>query len=395
MQARRKPAVVLLSTAAVAAASLFALAPFAASLQLLATVTGHPSLGRFAGETLAVETRLLELPTRHGPVSARVYAPATTHATLLVVPGMHGGGLEEPRQAVFASRFASTGVTVIVVAPPDLRALRLTPRTTDQIEDAVAWVTSNPSLAPRGQVGLAGISFGGGLAIVAAGRPRLDGRLDYVLSLGGHGDLERVLRYLATGRLPDGTRRPPHNYAAVLAALAALPWIVPADQAVAVERALRVYLDAALETQTDSVRLIAEARQAARGLAEPGRAIVTAAVKEDVATLGRFVEPAVVHLAADPALSPERSPPPRVPVFLLHGATDNVIPSSETGQLAAHLAGAGVPVRALLTPMLSHVGVQADVGLQDYWQLVHFWKHLRSAMGPDAVLVAPALPTAP
>ena len=61
-----------------------------------------------------------------------------------------------------------------------------------------------------------GISFAGGLSIVAAGRPALRDRVAVVLSLGGHGDLPRTLRYLCTGIQPDGERLPPHDYGVVI-----------------------------------------------------------------------------------------------------------------------------------------------------------------------------------
>ena len=56
-----------------------------------------------------------------------------------------------------------------------------------------------------GRIGMIGISFSGGLAVVAAGRPSLPDRVAFVLSFGGHGDLPRVLRYLCTG---VGSRAP-------------------------------------------------------------------------------------------------------------------------------------------------------------------------------------------
>ena len=385
MPARRKPTV-LLFAAALIAAVLGALWPFVPTIRFLATLTGGIGpIGRsISADTQPVATRDLAVPTRHGAAPARVYAttPASP-ATVLVIPGVHAGGLDEPRQTRFAVRLASTGVTVVVVPLPDLREFRLTARSTEQIEDAVRWVTSTPTLAPRGRIGLAGVSFGGGLAVVAAGRPSVADRLDFVLSLGGHGDFARALRYLCTGVLPDGTERPPHDYGLALAALGGLPWIVPADQAALLEDGLRMYLNAAFDTsdaQTDARRLLAGARQAADRLPHPASAILAAAVVRDVRTLGRLVAPAIEPLSADPALSPERSPPPRAPVFLLHGATDNVIPSTETELLAAHLEQRGVSVHALLTPALSHVGLEPEIGLMDYWRLVSFWKAVREAM---------------
>jgi hypothetical protein len=44
-----------------------------------------------------------------------------------------------------------------------------------------------------------GISFAGGLSVVAAGRPALRDHVAYVFSFGGHGDMQRVLRYLCSG----------------------------------------------------------------------------------------------------------------------------------------------------------------------------------------------------
>jgi hypothetical protein len=58
-----------------------------------------------------------------------------------------------------------------------------------------------------GAIGILGISFGGGLSIVAAGRPSLKGRVSWVLAFGGHADLPRTLRYLCTGVQPDGAVR--------------------------------------------------------------------------------------------------------------------------------------------------------------------------------------------
>jgi hypothetical protein len=66
-----------------------------------------------------------------------------------------------------------------------------------------------------------------------------------------------------------------------------------------------------------------------------------------------------------------------VPIFLLHGADDNLIPSSEAAVLAAYLLenGAG-PVRTLVTPLVSHADVRADAPLGDTWRLVRFWRHV-------------------
>jgi hypothetical protein len=392
MRPPRKRTVALAGAAVLLAAALAAVVPLLPAVALLWRLAGG---GPAALEWLSpradtrIDTRDLSVPTRHGTLRARVYATTPRGAsTLVVVPGVHAGGIDEPRQVRFSRLLAARGVTAVVIPLPDLRDFRLTARSTDQIEDAVRWVTADRTLAPDGRAGLAGISFAGGLAIVAAGRPALAGRLRVVLSLGGHGDFGRLLRYYATGDVPGGGHRPPHDYGVAMAALAGLSWMVPPGQVAPLERGIRLYLEAAFdtsETQHEAARLIAAARDEAARLPEPAATILRALVARDVTEVGRRLEPAIAPLSATPALSPERSPPPRAPVFLLHGEADTVIPPSETLALSSHLRRAGATdVRALVTPVLSHVGMDSTAGLLDYWRLATFWTAFRDALDDRA-----------
>jgi pimeloyl-ACP methyl ester carboxylesterase len=275
-------------------------------------------------------------------------------------------------------------LNVLVVPLPDLRGFRITSRSTDVIEDAARWALTNMRLAPDGRITLVGVSFGGGLTLVAAGRPSLAERLDTVVSLGGQGDLERVLRYLCSGVLPDGRVRPPHDYGVAIVALAAVPSLVPASQASDLERAILLYLQASVDESPDQHQasaLLAEARRKGDAMPEPSRSIMAWINDRDVAALGRAIAPLIPELARDPALSPERSPATRAPVFLVQGLEDNVIPPSETPQLASYLARQGNhQVRWLLTPALTHVGLDPDVGPLDWWRAVRFWQALQSRL---------------
>jgi len=97
----------------------------------------------------------------------------------------------------------------------------------------------------------------------------------------------------------------------------------------------------------------------------------------DVARLGPAVLPHVDRLAREAALSPEQSPATTAPVFLLHGAEDNVIPSAETPLTADYLRRSGNPrVKSLLTPLVTHATLRTDARPQDAWELVKFWKEM-------------------
>jgi pimeloyl-ACP methyl ester carboxylesterase len=326
----------------------------------------------------------LVLPTRDGTVVARWYRPTpSSDRTVVVFPGIHGGGLDEPRLALFSQRLAGTGVNVVAVPLPELRAFRITARSTDTIEDAVTAVTRTPRLAPDARVGIIGVSFAGGLAIVAAGRPALSGVVQFVVSLGGHGDLGRVLRYLCTGALPDGAPRSPHDYGVAVLTLAAVPLITPPDQAVALEQGVLQYLEASLDGDPEQPRarpVLERLARVAETMPAPSSTLLRAVLARDVGPIGRTILPYVDRLAADPSLSPERSPLPDAPVFLIHGDEDNVIPSSETPHLAEHFRRAGkAQVRWTLTPLLSHLALTGGASWVDRWALVSMWKDIEAA----------------
>ena len=373
--------------AAIVAGALWLAWPTLSATAALLDLAGQDGLTRRLIPVGRAEVSIdaLEIPTRHGPVAARLYVPSPpVGRTVVVIPGIHGAGIDEPRLVQFSRRLAATGVNVLSVPLPDLRRYRITGRSTDVIEDATVWAAASPRLAPRGRVGLIGVSFSGGLTVAAAGRPSLAGRLDAVVSLGGHGDLERVLRYLCTGILPDGTTRTPHDYGVAIAALAAVEWLVPREQAPQLERAILSYLEASVDEspeQQQALALLADARRQAANMDEPARSIMTWVNNRNVAALGRAVEPFITGLARDPALSPERSPLTQAPVFLLQGHEDNVIPPSETPRLASYLSAKGHrQVRWLLTPALSHMGVQQNAGVVDWWRVVRFWQALSATL---------------
>lgn len=386
MSSRRKrwAAGILLLTLAAGAAT-FAIWPAVETAALLLDLGGWTTFPRPLLPIRALETtaETITIPTRHGPVAARIDRPIHgASRTLVVLPGVHAGGLDEPRLTRFSRRLAGDGLNVVSVPLPDLRAFRLTVRSTDVAEDAARWVADNRALAPEGRVTLAGVSFAGGLAIVAAARPSLAGRLDAVLSFGGHGDLGHVLEYLCTGRLPDGTERPPHDYSLAVVALAAAPHLVPAADAPDLERGITLFLEASSDESPGRLRG-QEQLEAARRLRDtlPARArqVMDWVLDRDVRSLGAAIRPFIAELAEGDALSPERSPAPAVPVFLLQGRDDNVIPPSETPRLAAYLERHGTPrVYWLVTPVLSHVGIDTRVPPAEWWRLLRFWMEIRN-----------------
>jgi hypothetical protein len=367
-------------------------------------------------DTRAVQQREIAIPTPRGSLRARVYTPNNagpgSRATLLT-SGLHVSGIDEPRLTRLAHELAASGIVVVTPDIPDLSRFEISPAITDAIERAAIWLATESGLDGDRRIGMMGISFSGGLSLVAAGRPSLKDHVNYVFSFGGHADLPRVLRYLCTGiepmpkgrirlkpdattaptaeRAPDqsGVRlqpdqpfvRPPHDYGVAVILLAMADRLVPAAQVAPLREAIRRYLQAsALDSNVDKDKAAREfdaLTQLAKTMREPSATLLRYINERDVVHLGARLLPLIGSYGSDPALSESRSPKPAAPVFLLHGVDDNVIPSIESEYLADDLRPK-VPVRLLLSGLISHAEADRPMHVNDIVQLASFWGDLLS-----------------
>jgi dienelactone hydrolase len=313
-------------------------------------------------------------PTPNGSARARVYEPATRNgggrassqrAGLVMVHGVHHLGMNEPRLVRFARSIASTG---IVVLTPDVRELA------DYAVDAASVGTigaATTALRARLQgepkVGVLGLSFAGGLGLLAAADPRFAPGIGYVVSIGAHDDLARVSRFFATGHIEeaDGTvfAMKPHEYGPLVLVYAHAPDFFPEGDVRAAREALRLWL---WEEKSE-----ARAREidVTRASAEKLELLFDGKFETVAPELLRDVD---ARSAEMQAVSPhDRLGGVRVPVFLLHGASDNVIPATEALWLAKDLPRE-TPKTILVSKLIGHVEIEGTPPLVDRWAAVHF-----------------------
>ncbi len=306
-------------------------------------------------------------------IPMRVFSSrADRRKTLLVIHGVHWKGCREPRLIHFAENLARLGYAVVTPDIEDLRNYDLKSRAVDDIERSAAWVLNESGLVKDGeQIGLLGISFGGGLCLSAAKRAGLAGRVAFVFSFGGHGDMSRTLDYLVTGRMPGGEERPAHIYGQAVVVRHFASLFVPADQVEDFRKVVFEYLRGEKKT----------VRKSLGSLGSESRVIVELLLERDGDALGAMLVSKRREFTTEKAMSPVLEDPPDCPLFLLHGAADNVIPPSET-RLVHRWATKGTESTALVSELIKHVDLDDDESyppLWEYWKMIRFWtKMLRS-----------------
>lgn len=332
----------------------------------------QPAAQTAASLAPVVLTRELSIPGQNGPVRARLYfrADQPRGEGIVVAHGVHYRGIDEARLVPFARGLAESGLTVLTPELADLADYRITSNGVGVIRDAVRYLAADREHVLSERVGLLGFSFAGGLSLVAAEAPATAEHLSFVTSVGGHHDLRHVLRFLIHNEIETPSGILPlkaHEYGLVVLLYGNLEQFVPASDVAAMRAGFKAWLqeDRKAARELAKARATPEANQLWE-LLEAGK-LQTLAPRLDA-----LLESQQGQLAA---LSPAgRLAAATVPVYLLHGAHDNVIPPSETDAAGIELGAARH--LALVSPLIEHVEVSKSAGLGDQLALVSFMAQL-------------------
>jgi len=314
--------------------------------------------------------------TANGPLTFRLYVPlGVSHPPgIVLLDGIHRGGIEEPRLINFARVLAGAGVEVMTPKLQDLADYRVTPATIDQIGDSAAELSKMMGVP---KVGIMGLSFGGGLALMAAARPEFSDKIGLVVAVGAHDDMIRVARFFAANMIdrPDGSTVTvkAHEYGALILAYShPEDFFSGKDTAVATD-ALQKWI---WDQPADSMKI-------AEALSPAGKHELDLLLHHRADLEQTFLREIERHHGEMQAVSPHSHLSQlRVPVFLLHGATDTVIPASETLWLAKDVPPG--ELRAVLVTRamnMIHVDGEHPVTLSEKWDLVSFMAGILKTAG--------------
>ncbi|MCG8554591.1 MAG: hypothetical protein MJD61_04780 [Proteobacteria bacterium] len=337
------------------------------------------ALGMDNGEGLAdwvlrpVNTRMTSGLEAWGVSRVRLYSPEEGRGLpgLVLIHGVHAQGIEEVTFCRFARAMSAAGVVVQTPELVELTRHRIRPTTVGAIGASASQLARELG---RSQVGVMGISFGGGLALLAAADPDMGRAIGVVVTLGAHHDLLRLAAHYAgeTTRSPAGEvhRGPPKRFGLLTMFHAYAEQFFEAEEQARAQRALA----AALRGMRN------EANAIGSSLSPQGQQVLSVMLGDPVRAGRLLMDGVQRNQAALRALSPsgKLSGLPAA-TFLLHGADDPVIPAVETQWLKREVPAAALQ-EALVTTALSHtdrrgLGAKAR-DPEAVWRLVSFTAHV-------------------
>lgn len=264
---------------------------------------------------------------------------------VVLVPGISELGCYHPRLRALSRHLASSGFLVVTPDIPLLRQFRMSPQAVDQIS---FWLRQIPTLEGSSSIritGLSGISFSATLAIIAAARPELRDRVSFVFGIGAYDDPLRCSRgWFAAGPVTMSPGYyPTRYYARWIVMLGALDMVPRPEDREFLENALTHLL--MLKPPPPFPSSLSQTAQRWYRLAimpeNEADPELQAAIEDRMsATLYKEI-------------SPERAAGEiRCPIFLVHGASDDLIPPDESLHLASRFVS--VPVSVVVSPFLTH-----------------------------------------
>ena len=326
----------------------------------------HASGPLLRWETYAVTTQEITFPGPSGPVRARLYLPAgVAHPPGMVVAhGIHHLGIDEPRLMSFSRAAAGGGFAVLTPEIDALADYHVDADYMATIGESPGWLQQRLGTGP---VTLVGVSFAGSLSLLAACDPRYAPHIRALVLMGAYDDLGRVSRFLATSQaeLPNGRKVPytAHDYGAAVFVYSNLEkFFTKSDLGVAHE-ALRDWL---WEQPQDAQKLLAR-------LSPAGRAIMEMLLARQIDRLRpQLLDVIQMDETQLAALSPQgKLGILHVPVFVLHGSTDDIIPSTESLWLQQEIPASYLR-KVLITPAFSHVDLDKHAAWYENLRLVRF-----------------------
>ena len=345
---------------------------------------------------VGVDEREIRIPGEGGPLPATLFLPSKAQRRLpgwVVLHGLTRPGRAHPSLRRFARALAGTPAAVLVPEISEWRKLRLSPeRSVPIIRSAVLALDRRPEIR-KSRIALVGFSFGAPQAVIASAHPSLDGHLHGVVGFGGYADLSRTIRFFFTGEHEwrgERYRSSPDPYGRWIVGANYLTKVPGYEDTGEVARALWRLAARAGEEQVPSLdprydELKAKLRDSLSREQKRVFDLFAPPTREEPPE-GPEIEALIRALAdvvskASPLLRPEpHLAGVRVPVRLVHGRDDELIPFTETLRLRAAFPEEA-DVEAHITALFAHSG-GSGVGslIQTVREGVRFLRILRRIM---------------
>lgn len=310
----------------------------------------------------------VEVPTPSGSVPATLILPRNASSPMPGWVTLHGvtrPGRSHPTLVRFVRSLANSGAAVLVPEIPQWRELELAPQEAAEVLKASILALARREETYSHRLGAMGFSFGAPQVLMAGADPELIPHLKVVVGFGGYAEMERTVRFLFRGEHEwegEHFEADPDPYGRWVVAGNFLPQTAGFEGTEDVARALIRLAQVAGDTKVPSWEIHFEnMREELEEEIHPSRRNLfrelalsngTRAPEELADRLAPVLAQAAKNASPLFDIIPRLSEI-RVPVRLIHGRQDRLMPFTETLRLAEAFPR-DAELRVFLTGLFSH-----------------------------------------
>ncbi len=287
-------------------------------------------------------------------VPMRIHHPPSDEPapTLIIYPGASPAAEEHEAVNILARALASAGIRTFVPRIPSLKEVLVREESVEHMINVYLAVEAREDVDPARIVG-SGVSFGGSLFIKACLDDRLRGKPAAVLSYGSFFDFRQGLNFSITGVCSDGEKEyyiEPHDWGRIAFFHNYLEYL---DEPCNPENVRQYLLDKVANDGENGDALY-------ESFPEEDRVIINKILEDQsqeaiamAESVLEKIEPIVERLSPSNFLYEID-----FPIYLMHGANDNMIPFTETVQFAKALTESGREVKSFVSYLFSHSEIE-------------------------------------
>ncbi|XDD55230.1 alpha/beta hydrolase family protein [Leptospira sp. WS4.C2] len=295
-------------------------------------------------ETLP-DVRGISIPVRKGNLRADCYlAKSQSLGTIITINGLAPLGNRDPRFIIVNRSLNNLGYTVVSPFFDEICDYKISLRNIDDIKDSILFISGQKDLCPSGKVSIFAPSFSGSLSLIAVSDKQIVDRMNTICAIGAFAHADEIIGNLFADQSLD-------EYGRMILLLNFLPLSIGENKSLFKAIKLAIldnyfkYKDNLLEPHFSKMKKVD------RDFFEN--------LKYDKDFRMKHWDIILKKSGKDRELLSALSVTNHInslslPILLIHGLKDDVVPATESAMLHAELVARGVECKLCITNLISH-----------------------------------------
>ncbi len=285
------------------------------------------------------------IPIRNGRLRADTYTPKKhSLGTIVTINGLAPLGNRDPRFIIVNKSLCKLGYTVVSPFYDEICDYKISLRNIDDIKDSILFISGRKDLAPNGKVSIFAPSFSGSLSLIAASDTEIANKINSICTIGAYANVSDIIGNLFANQELD-------EYGRMILLLNFLPISIGKNDSLF--KAIRLAVldnyfknkDNLLQPHYEKMKKV-DRDFFERLKNDPEFRMQHWDIVVKKGGKNRILLTALSVMTYIDSL--------KLPILLIHGATDDVVPASESSMLYEQLKKRGIDTKLCITTLISH-----------------------------------------